>query len=691
MVARNALIYFLTLPFGFISAATASDGVDYSKCESPFCITGLVTHVLESPRHSNIELAIEADSSALVVMATPSHVQTSIAAGDIIVINAKPEHRVTLTSETVGPIQKIGKGTKRTPVIVDPADLPNGRYDWRLCEIFGTVIDVVRSELANDWVFLLIQNGDTILYLALPDHPVGKDIPLWLIGARISAICVCMPRDGSYRHRFGRTFHCSGISSIHIAEKAPSDPYSVPDVHSIDNQAPSALFRIGRLRASGIVIATGLNNRAYIRTDDGEIIGLESANGSLPRYGKHIDIVGLPGTDLQHINLNRAIWRESRTPQPVSAPTINLTSASRLPNADSALVNPVLHGARVRLSGLILSQTSQPRCEGALLHVQSDNRVVPVLIPREKTYAAGSTVQVTGTCILDIENWSPLQAFPQVRGFTVVVNDPADIVLVATPSWWTPQKAWVVFGTLILAIVTILIWNSSLRVLADRRGRELLRKQIKSLESELKVEERTRLAVELHDSLSQALTGVAMEIGAANKLVDHDIAQAHRHLDAATCALRSSHTELRNCLWDLRNRSLELPTLNEAILQTLAPRIGSTQLAVRFNVPRSHLTDKTTHNILHITRELATNAVHHGRATKIKIAGSIENDKILFSVSDNGCGFDTSNYPGVESGHFGLQGVRERVELFNGNLVVESNAKGTRISISIAIPHRCST
>ena len=88
--------------------------------------------------------------------------------------------------------------------------------------------------------------------------------------------------------------------------------------------------------------------------------------------------------------------------------------------------------------------------------------------------------------------------------------------------------------------------------------------------------------------------------------------------------------------------------------------------------------------ILRIIRELAVNAVRHGRATSIKVAGSVENGKLMFSVSDNGCGFDPASAPGVEAGHFGLQGIRERVAEFDGEMSVESEpGHGSKVTVSI--------
>ena len=73
----------------------------------------------------------------------------------------------------------------------------------------------------------------------------------------------------------------------------------------------------------------------------------------------------------------------------------------------------------------------------------------------------------------------------------------------------------------------------------------------------------------------------------------------------------------------------------------------------------------------------------------VKIAGCLESDRLLFSVQDDGCGFDPENHPGVRQGHFGLQGIRERVNRFGGTVEIASApGKGTKVSITIGTANR---
>ena len=121
--------------------------------------------------------------------------------------------------------------------------------------------------------------------------------------------------------------------------------------------------------------------------------------------------------------------------------------------------------------------------------------------------------------------------------------------------------------------------------------------------------------------------------------------------------------------------------MTEAVERTIAPHTADAEVTVRFNVPREKLSESTTHAILRIIRELVVNAIRHGQADQIRIAGEYHDGLVSFSVRDNGRGFDPATAPGPEQGHFGLLGIRERLDEFNGTLTIESESgNGSRIS-----------
>ena len=148
--------------------------------------------------------------------------------------------------------------------------------------------------------------------------------------------------------------------------------------------------------------------------------------------------------------------------------------------------------------------------------------------------------------------------------------------------------------------------------------------------------------------------------------------------------LGSCRTELRRCLWDLRSDTLDEPDVAHAVMKSVEPVVGKANAKAEFKAARAKISDSVLHAMLSIIRELAANAVNHGHANNIKIAGELTSGILTFSVSDDGCGFDVANAPGLDNGHFGLAGVRERIRRHGGDISINS-APGKGASIAITL------
>ena len=176
-----------------------------------------------------------------------------------------------------------------------------------------------------------------------------------------------------------------------------------------------------------------------------------------------------------------------------------------------------------------------------------------------------------------------------------------------------------------------------------------------------------------------------MQIDAAMRIGDRGFDAARGYLHNARQMLASCRHELRCCLWDLRSRTFEEKNMTEAAERTIAHHLGQTKATVRFNVPRESLSDSDAHIVLRIIRELTVNAIRHGQASHIRIAGELKSGFIRFSVKDDGSGFNPATANGPEQGHFGIQGIMERVAAINGTIDIES-APGEGAKITVCIP-----
>ena len=573
------------------------------------------------------------------------------------------------------------------------AEAISGRYDDEPTRITVTIRDIYRDVIDPEYRFLVLSSSNTLVNAAM-SWPYGDDRDLMsLIGAEVSVLGFASPHVPDWRRLTGRLYHIDKPQDIRVLKPAPSNPQDIPPIDPDIRLQPEDLPSLGRRSFTGRVIAVWQGHSLLLADSSDHIVRADLSSEAPPACGESVTVVGLPESDLYYLNLNRATWRPAAEVRHSPSSTTNISPRVILrDNQDRRRMNPSFHGRAIRLSGVALSMPGVGDANG-ILYLESDGFIVPVDVSASPEAIAGVSVgcslDITGICVMQIDKWRPNAPFPDIHGFTLVVREPTDVRITAFPPWWTPARMLVVVLTLIAVIVAVLIWNRSLKVLAERCGRELMDSQIGEIRSTLKVEERTRLAVELHDSLSQTLTGVSMELETARELGREDATALWSHLDVADRTLESCRNGLRDCLWDLRSQALELPDLNEAILMTMKPYVRLSHLAVRFNVPRSLLSDDMTYALLRTVRELAVNAIRHGNATEVRIAGSIEQSTLKFSVTDNGCGFDPANAPGVLQAHFGLQGIRERINRLGGSFRIDSRIGcGCRAVLAIPLPEQ---
>lgn len=579
-----------------------------------------------------------------------------------------------------------------TPIQTNIDDLLDGLYDCRLSSFTGMLRGLYESETAARWLILVVYGENNRIFISVPALKGTKERLHKLIGSRITATGVCVPQDTSRRRQTGRTFKVANESSI--SECPGETSAKPPDVSNIRLTRPSRVFSLGRHSATGRVMAVWQKRNVLIRRDDGDIVGLVLSGDRPPPINENILAVGLPESDLFRINLTDATWRNmpgEPTPLPLARP-VSAHEIS-LKKQGFQLFMARYHGQAITLRGIVRSLS---RDAEHMIHIDCDGILVPVdasSVPEcLGNVEIGCELSVSGTCVMTEENRNGNAALPQMNGFIIVLRQPGDLVITDRPPWWTPSRMFAAIVALFATLLAILAWNVALRRAASRKGQALLKEQLGHVKAELKTEERTRLAVELHDSLAQNLTGVSLEIDTAAKLSGDNASDAMRkHLATASSALKSCRDELRNCLWDLRNRALEAKTMDEAIRQTLAPHIIGRDVSIRFNVPRSRISDSTAHAILRIIRELTLNGIRHGAATRIQIAGCIDGNRLSFSVRDNGSGFDPETAPGFFDGHYGLLGIRERIDELEGSFSLHSaTGCGTKASISLQMPQDAS-
>jgi signal transduction histidine kinase/ligand-binding sensor domain-containing protein len=204
----------------------------------------------------------------------------------------------------------------------------------------------------------------------------------------------------------------------------------------------------------------------------------------------------------------------------------------------------------------------------------------------------------------------------------------------------------------------------------------------------LVLEERGRLAREIHDTLAQGFVGISSQLDAVALTLNGRVDVARSHLELARKMVRHSLTEARRSVMDLRASALEGHDLPAALSQAAHQWTAGSAVEVRVDVEGESrpLPEETEQHLLRIAQEAVTNAVKHARASQVSIHLEMASRELSLRVADNGRGFEQDGAFSEVGGHFGLLGMRERAERLGGELRLHSEpGHGTEVAVTVPI------
>lgn len=609
---------------------------------------------------------------------TPAHPERvgewqNLRRGDLIEIEGRTVRGGFAPNLEPSAVRKVSRTALPAPKTIPYASMLTGRHDCDYVEVNGVIQRAwLASDPTNRTLFAEVAYEEGMLRATFWDYK--PDDLAHLIDARVRL-------RGNVGTLFGQTEQLRGVSlfvghasDVVVLESAPN-PFYLPTrtIRSIYNYSATGEVN-RRIRVRGVVTGyipghpveisdfTSTARFRYVRhvlyVDDGTGgARVETEQPERVSPGTIVEVAGFAAVTPGKPILTNAIFKVSgQGTEP--APTAVSGTSVLTPENDAMLV---------RMQGHFLSLLTGPTERILVLKVGETVFDAPIEAGAAsetlERIRPGSVVAVTGVYAYQ---WGPPPSF------RLFLRSPGDVTVVSAAPWWTLRH------TAVMVIMFVLVASGGgvwLRAAANRK-----RAQYQAV-----LNERTRVGRELHDTLEQGLAGIALQLEAVAGSLQASPAAARQSLDVARQMLRYSQEETRRSIMDLRSQALESRDLAGAIADLAQRTTQGTGATATVHVEGQvrRLDASHEHHLLRIALESLTNALKHSSAQRIDILLRFGPDATELIVQDDGRGFNIAAQH-LGGAHFGLQGIRERVDKLGGVLHIESAADaGTRLSVTV--------
>lgn len=552
-------------------------------------------------------------------------------------------------------LAKLGGGELPSARVVTMKDILSGREDCQWVEIEGTVR---RTALADDRLAMVLEvegNRVPVSFTA-----IANDVPSLdeLVEARVAV-------RGAVTGRFNEQGQMTGVrlllspspAFVRVLHSVRGDPFSRPVRAVVDVlERASDLPPDERVKVAGVVTLCRPGGVLFL--SDGDRALMIRGESAVPvAAGDAVEVVGF-----REQGKSVAFLEDS---------TVRRVGAGALPQVREIDVAAALSGtheaALVSLRARFVESASVDGEEVMLFHADGTPftaRMAGVL----PSLHAGDAVRLTGICTSEDlpaafgkHGWQP--------AFQILPRSPRDVQPL---SWWTRERLLALVGAALAVVVLSLAWAAALR----RRVRMQTAVIQQQVEEAAALEERSRIARELHDTLAQgfagtafALEGIATNLGAGDERLRPQIEMALR-------MVRHSLTEARRSVMNLRADALGNRDLATALDETARQLVAGHDVKLHADLhrPSTSLAPGVENEVFRIAIEAVTNALRHAKPRTLEIELRDSAGALLLRVRDDGAGFDPASAPA--NGHFGLVGMRERARHIGASLTIESTPAG---------------
>lgn len=255
-------------------------------------------------------------------------------------------------------------------------------------------------------------------------------------------------------------------------------------------------------------------------------------------------------------------------------------------------------------------------------------------------------------------------------------------------------SSWILLGIVPVVIFVITYVSLYMRQLEAREKAQTLAMELEKANQQLSeyaaqvedlsiANERQRMARELHDTLSQGLTGIILQLEAVEAHLANDrVEKANTIIRNAMGQARSTLADARNVIDDLRKEKSD--DLEAALRLEVARFTHATDIPCELKLKElDSIPEDVQELLIRNISEGLTNIARHAQARRVNVQVSKEDNKLKAVLEDDGCGFDVQNIP---SGHYGLIGMRERIRSLGGEITITSEISiGTRLEMRIPL------
>ena len=624
-----------------------------------------------------------------------SEAPASLRVGDLVEVAGHTHEGHFAPTISAQQVRVVGRAPLPAARAITPLGLEASLHDSQRVSIDGvvesaeTIQRIGRTELkllvstpAGHFSYLLYAQGDV---------PVNQ-----LVDSEVSLTGVFFAYFNSRRQFLGVRVFSNNPEDLRVLRPPDADAFAVPEVALGDAMSFSSRgIDVHRRRVRGTVTLCRPGSYFYVQ-DKQSALRINTRQPDALQPGDVVEATGFFQLEHHRAEMQSAVFRRiGRTAAP--APE-EITREQAFVREPRAMYSPpqdyddYLVALRGRLVSFDHKQGEPLRlnleCDGVLVPAEfsgtEDASFVSALRP-------GSTLRVSGICSLRFSESRPVVDWPTPVALRLLLRGPADVQVIRAASWWTPDRLMTALGLTAVVLLISLAWVALLRRRVALRSAELAEamraRRDAAVEFESTLRERNRLAADLHDTTEQSLTGLAFQLEATEALQDRSPERSHQHLALARQLLGRSREDLRRSIWNLRATPLEKNTLTEALREVAADRCAglSVRIAVECEGTPRPLPDFVAGNLLLLAQEGITNALKHAKPGRIDLHLKFPERAVTLVIRDDGAWFDPSTADGPKDGHFGLQGMRERIKRLGGRLTIKS-APGHGTIITATVP-----